>query len=227
MADPFLYNRPRYTITFSADGIADVTAFLDATPAQVVSGYGGWTVLSRQRRVGLTQWDGKDPLRMSIPIIFDGIRTGIGQEVNISRLSRMGLPPLSGGEPPVVTWQAFAVPNPGVALWVIENFQWGTNVLWNYVGGQAVRVRQDCVVNLLEYRPDDNEAFRSPIPHVAKGKGKTGKPKVYTAKKGDTLSKIAQKFYGNASKWKLIADANHIRDPKTVDAGDRLRIPPG
>ena len=44
-------------------------------------------------------------------------------------------------------------------------------------------------------------------------------------KRGDTLSSIAAKFYRDASKWRKIADANGIRDPKNLKIGQKLRIP--
>ncbi len=49
----------------------------------------------------------------------------------------------------------------------------------------------------------------------------------YTVKSGDTLSKIAKEFYGDASKWKKIqaANADLIRDPDKIQPGWALQIP--
>lgn len=47
----------------------------------------------------------------------------------------------------------------------------------------------------------------------------------YKVKRGDTLSKIAIKFYKNASKWRLIADKNKIKDPRKLTVGKTLIIP--
>lgn len=214
-----------YSVTFSADGIADVTALLDETPANIPSGYGGWTVISRARRVGVTVWQGKDPIRLAIAILFDGLIDRTSQELAISRLSRMALPPKGGGEPPVVTWDAAGVPKPGPTKWVIENLQWGTSkVVWDFANnGVMARLRQDCVVNLLEYRADDRTAFKGILPGSSKstnaGASKSGWPKRYVVKAGDTLAKIAIHFYGDSKKWKDIADANGIRDPAIVASG--------
>jgi LysM repeat protein len=49
--------------------------------------------------------------------------------------------------------------------------------------------------------------------------------KVYTVKQGDTLSGIAAKFYEDASKWRPIALINGILDPRTISAGQEVRIP--
>lgn len=51
-------------------------------------------------------------------------------------------------------------------------------------------------------------------------------PVTYTVKAGDSLWKIAAKFYGDGNKYSLIADANDINEKKPVYAGMRLSIPP-
>ena len=49
----------------------------------------------------------------------------------------------------------------------------------------------------------------------------------YTVKSGDSLSKIAKQVYGDASKWKLIHEANKakIPNPDLIHPGDQLTIP--
>ena len=49
----------------------------------------------------------------------------------------------------------------------------------------------------------------------------------YTVVRGDWLSKIAKKFYGDAKKWDVIFDANKevIKDPDLIYPGQQLRIP--
>lgn len=48
--------------------------------------------------------------------------------------------------------------------------------------------------------------------------------KTYTVKKGDTLSRIAAKVYGNANRWPEIAKKNNIRDPRKLRVGQKLKI---
>ena len=49
----------------------------------------------------------------------------------------------------------------------------------------------------------------------------------YTVKKGDSLSKIAKAYYGNAMKYPVIFEANRevIKDPNLIYPGQVLRIP--
>jgi nucleoid-associated protein YgaU len=50
----------------------------------------------------------------------------------------------------------------------------------------------------------------------------------YTVAKGDSLSKIAKKYYGDASQWRRIFEANRdqIEDPDLIQPGWKLMIPP-
>ncbi len=47
----------------------------------------------------------------------------------------------------------------------------------------------------------------------------------YTVVAGDSLSKIAKHFYGNANKWPLIQEANQIKNPDLIHPGQVLKIP--
>ena len=53
-------------------------------------------------------------------------------------------------------------------------------------------------------------------------------PNVHLVQKGDTLSHIAQKHYGKASKYMKIFEANRpmLKDPDKIYPGQSLRIPP-
>lgn len=58
------------------------------------------------------------------------------------------------------------------------------------------------------------------------GGGGSGNKKVtYTVRKGDTLYSIAKKFYGDADRWKVIAKANDIKDPRKLKVGKVIKIP--
>jgi len=49
----------------------------------------------------------------------------------------------------------------------------------------------------------------------------------YTVKKGDSLSKIAKRVYGDAQQWRKIHEANRdiIDNPDIIDPGQVLKLP--
>lgn len=51
--------------------------------------------------------------------------------------------------------------------------------------------------------------------------------RTYTVRKGDSLSKIAREFYGDAGKWKKIhaANSDKIPNPDLIHPGQQLTIP--
>src|SRR6185437_12807295 len=57
--------------------------------------------------------------------------------------------------------------------------------------------------------------------------GSTGGGRTYTVKSGDTLSKIAKEFYGNANDYNKIFEANkdQLSSPDRINAGQELKIP--
>ncbi len=61
--------------------------------------------------------------------------------------------------------------------------------------------------------------------------GKTKKAKIeahmHEVQKGESLSKIAKKYYGDASKYTVIFEANQplLKDPNKIYPGQMLRIP--
>ena len=54
-----------------------------------------------------------------------------------------------------------------------------------------------------------------------------GDEMAYSVAPGDSLSKIAQKIYGDADKWRRIFEANtdQIKNPDLIHPGQILKIP--
>jgi nucleoid-associated protein YgaU len=67
-----------------------------------------------------------------------------------------------------------------------------------------------------------NPSLTPPAPAAA-----SQEQRKYTVEPGDTLSKIAQQFYGKASEYNKIFEANRDRmsDPDHIKAGEELVIP--
>lgn len=53
------------------------------------------------------------------------------------------------------------------------------------------------------------------------------KEEYYVIQKGDTLSHIAKRYYGNANKWPTLFEANRevIQNPDKIFPGQKIRIP--
>ena len=64
-------------------------------------------------------------------------------------------------------------------------------------------------------------------PSLAPAKPAAPEAKTYTVQPGDTLSKIAKQFYGNANAYMKIFDANRdkLSDPNKIQVGQVLKIP--
>lgn len=52
-------------------------------------------------------------------------------------------------------------------------------------------------------------------------------PRTYTVVKGDTLSRIAKQFYGDANQWRRIYEANRdvIKNPDLIKPGQVFKVP--
>ena len=59
-------------------------------------------------------------------------------------------------------------------------------------------------------------------------KKKAPEAQMHTVVSGDSLSKIAKKYYGDANKYNLIFEANQpmLKHPDKIYPGQVLRVPP-
>ena len=82
----------------------------------------------------------------------------------------------------------------------------------------GVPLRAKLSVTLKEYRPAAVQFRESP----------TSSPdfdKTFVVRRGDTLSGIAGQVFRDPSRWREIARANDVVDPRRIRPGDALRIP--
>lgn len=83
--------------------------------------------------------------------------------------------------------------------------------------GNPTRARVN--VTFTEYRPPGAEQAES-------GSSSANQPRQRTVEAGDTLSAIAGEEYGDPSAWRQIAEANGVDDPRSLQPGASLTIPP-
>jgi nucleoid-associated protein YgaU len=88
-----------------------------------------------------------------------------------------------------------------------------------FFSAAGVPLRARVEVTLRQYEPDDafgpqNPTSGTPWPHT-----------VHRVSPGETLDRIAARHYGDATAWRIIAEANHIHDPLALRPGTLLAIP--
>lgn len=68
---------------------------------------------------------------------------------------------------------------------------------------------------------------RAPMSDLGPAVGTSGQDQTYTVVAGDSLSKIAKRYYGDANQWHRIHEANRdqISNPDLIHPGQRLKIP--
>ncbi len=83
--------------------------------------------------------------------------------------------------------------------------------------------------------PSDKDTRRPDFADVQGGSSSTAptprpveQQRSYTVVAGDSLSKIAKREYGDATKWRAIFEANKdkIKDPDLIHPGQVLTLPP-
>lgn len=74
---------------------------------------------------------------------------------------------------------------------------------------------------------DEKDEKAPDFSNVQSGSSSTA-ARIYVVVSGDSLSKIAQREYGNGNDWKRIYEANRdlIKDPDKIFPGQKLKIPP-
>lgn len=110
-------------------------------------------------------------------------------------------------------------------------FHWGRNltsfpavitiatVSFEYFSSQGVPLRAKMDLTLKQYQQDDaytrqNPTSGTPQPH-----------RVHRVQPGETLDRISARYYGDSTRWRLLAGANAIEDPLALRPGSLLSVP--
>ncbi len=79
--------------------------------------------------------------------------------------------------------------------------------------------------NTVSPEPDAPAAAPEPVPAAEPAAPAAPAAQEYVVESGDTLSAIAQRFYGDAGQYAKIAQVNGIDNPDLIQVGQRLIIP--
>jgi hypothetical protein len=214
--------RTAYNVTGWADG-----------PVIPLLGNSGWSRVARPRKGALTEWVGRDTLALQIDFRMGVLSDNQGLELRerMRTLEKLYGVDIEDPEPPLFrlscTPEALIPHSAHFASqnkWFIDQLTFDKELTQNNNVGNPVTTGGSMTIAV--YATD--ELLTAAARARAKSKGKGGRRKTYRVRAGDTLQKIAARkdVYGNAKKWKTIAKANKIRDPKHPGkVGRILKIP--
>jgi nucleoid-associated protein YgaU len=83
--------------------------------------------------------------------------------------------------------------------------------------GMPLRAKADLTLN--QFEDEDVRPLQNPTSHTATLHS------VHVAGVGDTLDRLAARYYLDPTRWRLIAEANGVVDPFDLPVGAMLRIP--
>ncbi|MFN3254053.1 MAG: LysM peptidoglycan-binding domain-containing protein [Ilumatobacter sp.] len=119
--------------------------------------------------------------------------------------------------------------NNGRPPWV--KFHWGThlhsfkavisstNVTFTYFSNEGLPLRANVELSLEQYEPDANWGPQNPT------SGTPNPKRTHQVQVGETLDRIAGRYFGDPTRWRDIAQLNGIADPLDLKPGRLLAIP--
>lgn len=181
-----------------------------------------WQDQVRNRQKPELQYTGGERKKLTMDLFFDTYEQKQDVRTYTSKLARLLIPSVdtsNGKRPPKLqlSWgPKDPDPNSGVFpfVCVLESLKQQFTLFAE--NGTPVRARLSCTFKEFQLTQDElqRNPQRSSFPVQA-----------YTTKAGDTLSGIASQVWQDPSKWRLIADANEIENPRVVAPGQVLKVP--
>jgi hypothetical protein len=95
----------------------------------------------------------------------------------------------------------------------------GLRLSFTYFSSAGVPLRANMELELRQY--EKSQAFGAQNPTSG-----TPKPhRVHRVQPGETLDRISARYYGDSTRWRLLASANGLEDPLAVRPGTMLTVP--
>ncbi|BAN02624.1 CIS tube protein [Ilumatobacter coccineus] len=158
----------------------------------------------------------------SLSLVFDTTSTGKAVTIHTNKLLELmevdeSLPGFDAakknGRPP---WVKF---HWGTHLHSFKAVISSTNVTFTYFSNEGLPLRANVELSLEQYEPDANWGPQNPT------SGTPNPKRTHQVQVGDTLDRIAGKYFGDPTRWRDIATLNGIADPLDVKPGRLLSIP--
>jgi hypothetical protein len=168
------------------------------------------------------KFGGQQPATMSLELTFDTTKTGLP----VTKYTAMLLATM---EPDKALPGTNEKSNNARPKYV--KFFWGKGIKsppmmitqatvdFTYFSSGGVPLRAKVGLSLSQFRADkaftkQNPTSGTPQPH-----------KVHRVQPGETLDRISARYYGDATRWRPLANANGIEDPLSLRPGSLLSIP--
>jgi len=171
------------------------------------------------------QFGGGGNLKMTFELFFDtytgdeasmtDVRTYTEKLLNLMKIDPSTLNADTNakkGRPPVCT---FHWGNYWSFKGVIENI----TIKFTLFTSQGLPVRATASMTMLQVKDDGTYPAQNPT------SGGEGMRAARTVEWGDTLDLIAFREYGDATKWRPLAQANNLEDPRALRPGQKLVVP--
>lgn len=217
----------RRVVLRASDPKTELRALLGPMGAVLSGGVGGTSTVDLPYRQSAVVWQGHPPYVLTVELMLDGFKRRRPVEEECHAILRLARARPGDRRPPRVRVFGESVPRTDLN-WLIDAVEWGGQVIRDQDGNrlrQDVRLTliQDVVPEFVQERPSERARRRQ------RGKSDIKTPRsrggAYRVREGDTLSSIAARRLGKASRWREIAKLNGIRDPRRLEVGQRLRMP--
>lgn len=212
-------------VRFMSDELGSfLDVLLNTAGGQVTGGGPRHDISERAGRVGVAEYKGHDPLRLSVSIILDGYQAGESIEPELRKLRAMSERLPNRVRMPVIKLQG-PVPYTD-RKWLVDGpWDWDDTPtpIQRQVLSSAVPVRQALTINLIEKVPD--RLLRESISE-SRGTGKGSKARTIRVQAGDdNFGDVSKRHYGTRARAVDIARANSLPFGFRLKKGQKLRLP--
>lgn len=151
-----------------------------------------------------------DAKTLSMELFFDTTDTGVDVRTRTLAISNLTEPNPVTHAPPrlLLLWGSLA----------FSCFLISVRQQFEYFNALGMPQRAKLTVQFKGYDPLESLVAANPAAQVAQ-------LSLHIAKTGDTLQKIATSVFKDPAKWREVATANNIDNPRSLTAGLRLQIP--